>query len=167
MARCLSCTLTISAWGKNISGDTTVLKKLTPYSAQAITVPHRRIWTWYTGHSWLGCYIWYSEEETGRGCSPPRHLLTVPNVTAHPSTASVPITILLNNVMLLCSFNVAIKGSITNRRSEWCAEAGRQPGFWELACMASRADVETQQMCLPQNCESAVTRIQTPFIDTL
>ena len=26
---------------------------------------------------------------------PPRPLLTVPNVTAHPSTASVPITVLL------------------------------------------------------------------------
>jgi len=32
----------------------------------------------------------YSEEGTGRGPSPPRPLLAVPNVTAHPSTASVP-----------------------------------------------------------------------------
>ena len=30
----------------------------------------------------LRCYIWYSEDETGRGCSPPRPLLPVPNVTA-------------------------------------------------------------------------------------
>ena len=35
-----------------------------------------------------------------------RLLLAVPNVTAHPSTASVPITVLL----LLCGFNVGIKG---------------------------------------------------------
>jgi len=35
-----------------------------------------------------GLYIWYSEEGTGRSRSPPRHLLAVPNVTAHPSTAS-------------------------------------------------------------------------------
>ena len=41
--------------------------------------------------------MWYSEEETGRGRSPPRPLLDVPNVTAHPSTASVPITVLLYN----------------------------------------------------------------------
>jgi len=35
----------------------------------------------------------------------------VPNVTAHPSTASViPITVLLHNGPLLCSFNVGIKG---------------------------------------------------------
>jgi len=39
------------------------------------------------------------------GRSPPRQrpLLAVPNVTAHPSTASVPITV------LLCGFNV-LKG---------------------------------------------------------
>ena len=47
-----------------------------------------------------GLYIWYSKEGTGRG-------LTVPNVTVHPSTASVPITV------LLCSFNACVKG-LTN-----------------------------------------------------
>jgi len=36
----------------------------------------------------------------------------VPNVTAHPSTASVPITVLLYDGPLLCGFNVAIKGLI-------------------------------------------------------
>jgi len=39
-----------------------------------------------------------------------RPLLAVPNVTAHPSTASVPITVLLYNDPLLCGFNVPIKG---------------------------------------------------------
>jgi len=41
----------------------------------------------------MGCYIWYREEETGRSHSQPspcRPLLAVQNVTAHPSTASVP-----------------------------------------------------------------------------
>jgi len=41
----------------------------------------------------VGCYIWYSEEGTGRGRSPPSTLLAVPNVTTHSSmasTASVP-----------------------------------------------------------------------------
>jgi len=37
---------------------------------------------------------------------PPIPLLAVPNVTAHPSTASVPITVLLYNGLLLCGFNV-------------------------------------------------------------
>jgi len=41
---------------------------------------------WYTGHWW---YIWYSEEGPGQGHSLPRPLLAVPDVTAHPSTASV------------------------------------------------------------------------------
>ena len=66
----------------------------------------------YTGRWWVGCYIWYSDEGTGRGPSPPRLLPAVPNAAAHPSTASVtvPITVLLYNSTLLCSFNVAIKG---------------------------------------------------------
>jgi len=41
---------------------------------------------------------------------PPRPLLAVPNVTAHPSTASVQITVLRYDGPLLCGFNVAIKG---------------------------------------------------------
>jgi len=60
-------------------------------------VPHQIIWSWYTGRWWVGCHIWYSEE--GRGRSPPRPLLDVLNVTAHPSTASVPITVLLYNTL--------------------------------------------------------------------
>ena len=35
---------------------------------------------------------------------------TGPNVTAHSSTASVPITVLLYNGPLLCGFDVVIKG---------------------------------------------------------
>jgi len=58
----------------------------------------------------VGCYIWYNEEGTGRGRSLPRPILAVPNVTAHPSTASVPITVLLSNGLLLCGFNVPVKG---------------------------------------------------------
>jgi len=61
----------------------------------------------------VGCYIWYSEEGTGRAVAPPSPLLAVPNVTAHRSTASVPITVLLYDGLyrlLLCGFNVAIKG---------------------------------------------------------
>ena len=44
-----------------------------------------------------------------RGRSPPRPLLAVPNVTAHPSAASVSITVLQYNDPLLCSFNVPMK----------------------------------------------------------
>ena len=42
------------------------------------------------------------------GHSPPRPLLAVQNVTAHPSTASVTITVLLYNGPLLCGCNVPV-----------------------------------------------------------
>jgi len=62
-----------------------------------------------TVDAWAGCYIWYSEEGTGRDRSPPRPLLAVPKVTAHPSTASVPVTVLLYNgpcsAVLMCPLN--------------------------------------------------------------
>jgi len=44
----------------------------------------------------------------GRAAAPPSPLLAVPNVTAHPSTASVPIIVLLYDGPLFCGFNVAI-----------------------------------------------------------
>jgi len=54
--------------------------------------------------------MWYSEKGPGRAAAPPSLLLAVPNVTAHPSTTSVPITVLLYDGPLLCGFNAAIKG---------------------------------------------------------
>ena len=72
-----------------------------------IIVPHLIIRSWYTG-----CYIWYSEERpAGRAATPPISLFAVPNVTAHPSTVSIPINVLLYDGPLLCGFNVAIKSS--------------------------------------------------------
>jgi len=47
---------------------------------------------------------------TGRGRSLPRPLLAVPNVTAHLSAASVPITVLLYNDPLLCCVMWVLKG---------------------------------------------------------
>jgi len=44
------------------------------------------------------------------GGGPASPLLAVPNVTAHPSMVSVPITVMLCDGPLLCGFNVAIKG---------------------------------------------------------
>jgi len=90
-------------------GKTSAVSVLIHYSPEAITVPHQIIWSWYTGRWRVGSYIWYSEEGTGRGPSPPRPLLTLPNVTAHPSTVSVLITVLLYNGPLLCGFNVKVK----------------------------------------------------------
>ena len=64
----------------------------------------------------MGCYIWYSEE--------------VPNVTAHPcpSTASVPITVLLHDGPLHCGFNVAIKGfRIYSLTQHFCSVLDKPP----------------------------------------
>ena len=44
----------------------------------------------------VGCYIWYNEEGPGPAGALLSPLLAVLNVTAHPSTASVPITVLLS-----------------------------------------------------------------------
>jgi len=41
---------------------------------------YRITWSWYTGRWWLGCYIRYSNEGTGRGRSPLRPFLAVPTV---------------------------------------------------------------------------------------
>jgi len=49
---------------------------------------------------------------TGRAAAPPRPLLAVPNVTAHPSTASV----LLYNDPLFCDFNVSSKSQTAINR---------------------------------------------------
>ena len=57
---------------------------------------------------WLLHLVQQGGEWAGR--SPPRPHLAVQNVTAHTSTAIVPITVLLYNGPLLCAFNVPIKG---------------------------------------------------------
>jgi len=71
----------------------------------------------------VGCYIWYSEEEPGRPGAPPSPFIAVPNVTAHPSTASVAITVLLYDGPLLGGFNVAIKGLTDAGAYENCRPA--------------------------------------------
>jgi len=77
-------------------------------SLMVIIVPHPIIWSWYTGH-WRVAY----DEGTGHaGPQPAQSLIAVPNVTAHPSTASVPITVLLYNGPLHWGFNMLFKGWI-------------------------------------------------------
>ena len=73
-------------------------------------MPHRIAWSWYTSRWWVSRYIWYNEEGTGRAVAPPMPLLAIPNVTAHLSTAGVPITVLQYSDPLLCGFNMRIKG---------------------------------------------------------
>jgi len=98
-------------------------------NSEAIIVPHRIIWSWCTGRWWVGCYIWYGEEGTGRGPSLPRPLLAAPNVLAHLSTASVPITVLLCNDLFPCDFNVSLK--------DWCCIAVHQHQYF-MSCLVYR-----------------------------
>jgi len=69
---------------------------------------------------WLLHLVQQGGEWAGR--SPPRPHLAVQNVTAHTSTAIVPITVLLYNGPLLCAFNVPIQGltgctNVTDRQT--------------------------------------------------
>ena len=86
---------------------------------------------------WVGCYIWYSEEGTGRGRSTPSSLLALPNLTANPSAASVPITVLLarysvvlmcpwlsaGNVFISCATALYLYASTSNTMSELIIES--------------------------------------------
>ena len=89
--------------------------------------PHQRFNTQYSPCSFNSKHIYLNRLECRGNYSatsnntklahwpgvPPRPLLDVPNVTAHPSTASVPavpIIVLQYNSPLLCGCNVGIKG---------------------------------------------------------
>jgi len=120
--------------------ETSIPRLLTLQSAEAVIVP-RRLWSWYTGRWWVDCYIWYSDEGTGRGRSPPRPRLAVPNVTAHPPTASVPITVQLYDGPLLCSFNMPVKG-LTRSSSSW-SPGMTSTGSWLYLCTTVVSHVAT------------------------
>ena len=67
-------------------------------------------WKWKTSR--IGADLLEDCSKPGQAAALPSPLLAVPNVTAHRSTASVLITVLLYDGLLLCGFNVAIKGLI-------------------------------------------------------
>ena len=56
-----------------------------------------------------GWAVTYGTARRALGGAAAMPLLTVPNVTAHTSTASVLITVLLYNGPLFCGFNIGIK----------------------------------------------------------
>ena len=141
-------------------------------------MPHRIIWSWYTGRWWVGCYIWYTEEGTGRGRSLPRPILAVPNVTACPSTSSVPITVLLYNVPLICSLKMPVKGlnycsikfTVTNRRSRSTSGLNDQN---DRAAAPTRSDSRLSRRRryparpTPVSTQSAVRQAQTSVVAEL
>ena len=75
----------------------------------------------------MGCYIWYNEEGPGWAAASPSPLLAVPNLTAHPLTASVPITVLLYDGPLLRSFIAAIEGLRGSSLTDSMLDLGLKP----------------------------------------
>jgi len=75
-------------------------------------MPHRIIRSWYTGRWWVGCYIWYSEERTGRAAARPvlSSLYQMQQPTNYGQCTNHYIANLLYDGPLLCGFTVAIKG---------------------------------------------------------
>jgi len=69
----------VQSTSNRIMHITCEVHSLTLQSSEAIIVPHRIIWSWYTRRWWVGCYISYCDEGTGRGRSLPRSLIAVPN----------------------------------------------------------------------------------------
>jgi len=106
----------------------------------------------------MGCYIWYSEERTEWGISRPGPLIPVPNVTAHPSTASVPIAILLYNGPLLCGFNVPIKGLSSVLRAY-----GTSPAYFKDIC-TTVVNTSSQVNLLPIAMTCFVSRTMTNLL---
>ena len=80
----------------------------------------------------VGCYIWYSEEGLGRAAARPGALLAVPNVTAHPSTANVPITALLYNGPLCAVLIIII---IITSRSKFLVDRLGKYESMNVTCM--------------------------------
>jgi len=94
-----------------VSRYTDSFPTLTLQSAKVITVPHRIICSWYTGrYRWAAALHLVQQKEAWAGCGPAQSPRCT-NVTAHSSTASVPISVFLYSGPLLCGFNVPIKGS--------------------------------------------------------
>jgi len=94
----------------------------------------------------VGCCISYIEEGRGRDVVPFSPLLTVPNVTAHPSMASVPITVLLYDGSLLCGFNAAIKG-LTRAGDDMTKRAAYSPTV-EIRSVGKRSSTSVCRLSL-------------------
>jgi len=100
-------------------------------------------------------------------------VLAVPNVTAHPSMASVPITVLLYNGPLLYDFNVLIKGltcpwNFDNWRAvsvsySTCSGARRE--VWYVWLYLQKADMAASPILIT-DARRQVVDFSTPFMTT-
>jgi len=116
---------------------------LTFWSAESIIVPRRIIWSWYINHWWVCCYIWYSEEGTRRGRSPPRPLLAVPNVTARRPVYQSPcccISVRCSAVLMgmpIKGYPVCLLATLEENGHSYCHETFRQC-LWDCVIKFAR-----------------------------
>ena len=78
----------------------------------------------------MGCYIWYSEEGP---------LLAVPNVTAHPSTASVPIIVLNSRRGVYDNININISVAHPYNQTEGALQSHDNTHYSELQARWKRS----------------------------
>ena len=92
----------------------------------------------------------------------PCPLLAVPNVTAHPSAVSVPITVLLCDGSLLCGFNVAIKGLICDiavgSLSSHCWSFVVEDWPRPTCCTKRRGEMRRQRVITPMKLTETLSR---------
>ena len=127
-----------------------------------------------TGRWWVDCYLWYSEERTGRGCSSPRPFLTVPNVTAYPLAASVPTTALMYNGLLLRRPAVLMwqisKGLNSGNRKTmpdgWRRRSGEKLRSWESLAGLDRTIIRVRHWQNGQYTRNHVRNTLSDFRDT-
>jgi len=114
-----------------------------------------------------------SEEGTGQNHSLPRPLLTVPNVTAHPSTASVPITVSLcimvrRSAILIIIIIIIISKTMFMVLSSWQSHCESSPGSFD-ECRTAPSGRRPKTKPDDLSCESACIGCQSlhppsPFI---
>jgi len=136
--------------------------------SEASIVPHRTIWSWYSGRWWVGCYIWYSKQGTGRDRSQSRPLLAVglPSVTAHSSTASTytmisPSVLLYNGVShrLDLRYRLYNTGHSHYRVQQEVTEITRS--ILVVLCWRTSLCNETKTQAAPMAlCKAALRRVQ-------
>ena len=103
-------------WAAHIFSSLAQIHSHLTLCAKVIIVPHQIIWSWYTGHWWVGCYTLYSEERTERGRSPAQAPLCCTKYNSTPINGQctnhrIPVAY---NGALLCGFNVPIKALSIN-----------------------------------------------------
>ena len=97
-------------------------------------------------------------------CGPASPLPVVPNVTAHPSTANVPITVLLYDGPLLCGFNVAINELTTAQHCQCLCAVAVCEQYINVLLSLPRSNDSRRVAVFVQLCNSVSYDVCNPFV---